>query len=50
MKHGKKPTVAQCRALEKNGLDHRAWLIERDLQHSMIVVHRETGERKVVEK
>lgn len=50
MKHGKKPTVEQRKLLEKEGLAWQDWLIVKSLPHSMIVVHRERGETRVVEK
>lgn len=50
MKHGKRPTVEQRKLLTKAGLNWSEWLIVKDLLYSMIAVHRETGETKVVEK
>ena len=44
------PTKEQVRVLEKNGLQAWAWAVVRDLQHSMIIKHRITGEFKHIRK
>lgn len=44
------PTRAQARVLEKNGLNKLTWVVIKDLNHSMIVRHRVTGEVKVIDK
>ena len=40
MKHGKKPTVAQRKLIEKMGLHPENWLVVKDLPGQMVVVHR----------
>ncbi|WP_179946596.1 hypothetical protein [Listeria sp. ILCC792] len=50
MKHGKKPTVAQSRLLEQNGLNVSEWLIVKNLKDKMFVKHRKSGEVKEVDK
>ena len=39
MKHGKKPTVAQRKVIEKQGLDSRVWLVVKDTPQRMELVH-----------
>ena len=40
MKHGKNPTAAQRRLMEKRGLDSRVWLAVKDTPQNMELVHR----------
>lgn len=40
MKAGKKPTLAQKKLIEKNGLDPLVWLVSSDTIERMILVHR----------
>lgn len=40
MKHGKKPTVAQRKLMEKWKLDWRDWLVVKDTPEKMELVHR----------
>ena len=40
MKHGKKPTAAQRRLMEKRGLDSRVRLVVKDTPQNMELVHR----------
>ena len=40
MKHGKKPTVNQCKLIKKNGLDPAVWLVIKDMPDRMELVHR----------
>ena len=44
------PTKAQTEALKRHGLTPIAWVVVRDLPHSLIVRNRVTGEFKVIEK
>lgn len=44
------PTKEQSRVLEKNGLKPLAWAVVKDLQFSMIVRHKITGEFRVINK
>lgn len=44
------PTREQARILEKNGLNKLTWVVIKDLNNSMIVRHRVTGEVRVIDK
>lgn len=40
MKHGKRPTVAQCKLMTKWNLDAADWLVVKDTPETMTVVRR----------
>ena len=40
MKHGKKPTVAQRKLIQKNRLDPAVWFVVKDTPDRMELVHR----------
>ena len=44
------PTRQQQEVLKRNGLIAITWVVIKELNHSMIVKHRITGEIKVIEK
>lgn len=44
------PTKEQSQILNRNGLKPALWTVVKELQHSMIVKHRITGEFKVISK
>lgn len=44
------PNKAQQEVLKRNGLNVLTWVVIKDLNHSMIVKHRITGEIKVIDK
>ena len=44
------PTKAQQAVLRKNGLNAISWVVVKELNNSMIVKHRFTGEFKMSEK
>ena len=44
------PSKAQQEVLKRNGLMAITWVVIKNLNHSMIVKHRFTGEVKVIEK
>lgn len=44
------PNKAQAEALKRAGLAPIAWVVVRDLPHSLIVRNRVTGEFKVLDK
>ena len=44
------PTREQANVLEKHGLKAWEWIVMRDLQHSMIVKSRSSGEIKHIRK
>lgn len=43
MKHGCKPTVRQCKMIQKSGLDSAEWLVVKDTTEEMVLVHRYSG-------
>ena len=49
--HGKKPTAAQRRLMDKRGLDSRVWLVVKDTPQNMELVHRHSDRtRRVLPK
>ena len=44
------PSKAQQEVLKRNGLNVLTWVVIKELNHSMIVKHRITGEVKVIDK
>ena len=52
MGKGKKvaPSEAQKEALKHNGLNVLVWVVIKELGRSMIVMHRFTGEVRLIEK
>ena len=40
MKHGKKPTVKQCRFIKEHGLNAENWLVVKDTTTEMVLLHR----------
>lgn len=48
MKNGKKPKVRQAKLLQSVGLNHKVWLICKDTAKEVEIVHRETGEVRVL--
>ena len=40
MKHGKKPTAAQRKLMQKRKMDPATWLVIKDTPTEMVVVHR----------
>ena len=40
MKHGKRPSVRQCKIIQKNGLNSADWLVTKDTPEFMELVHR----------
>ena len=50
MKHGKKPTVAQKVVLQQAGMDWREWLVMINLPNTMIVIHRQSNETRVIDR
>ena len=43
MRDGKKPTVRQKKMMSQYGLNHENWLVQRDNDREMVIVHRHTG-------
>ena len=51
MKHGKKPTVAQRKLMEKWKLKSEDWLVVKDEPSQMTLVHRHfDGKTKIIPK
>lgn len=46
MKHGKKPTVAQRKFIQKTGLIAENWLVVKDTPDRMELVHRHSDRTK----
>ena len=44
------PNKAQAEIITRNGLNKLVWVVIRELNHTMIVKHRLTGEVKVIDK
>lgn len=40
MKHGKRPSVKQCKLMQKWHLDYRDWFVVKDEPTQMTIVHR----------
>lgn len=40
MRHGKKPTVRQCKLMQQWKLDPAEWLVVQDAPDQMVLVHR----------
>ncbi|HHP9912529.1 TPA: DUF6906 family protein [Listeria monocytogenes] len=50
MKNGKKLTINQAKMLKNNGLNPDNWLIVKNLNDRMEIVHREKGSKRVIYK
>lgn len=49
MKNGKKPNVKQAKLMQAVALDHRQWLVCKNTPKELEIVHRETGEVRILE-
>lgn len=50
MKQGKRPNKKQKQLISQHGLDPERWLVVKNLDYEMHVVHREVPRIKVLEK
>ena len=50
MRDGKKPTVRQKKYIKQLGLNCDNWLVRRDNDKEMVLVHRHTGHIRSVRK
>ncbi len=50
MKHGKRPTSRQKQEIKRSGFIPDNWLVERDTNESMVIVHRLSGNKKCLHK
>lgn len=48
MKHGKNPTVRQKKLISKMGLACENWLVERETDTELVIVHRNTGQSRTI--
>lgn len=44
------PTMAQKNAIKRAGLNDLVWTVKKDLPDSLIIIHRITGEVKMIDK
>ncbi|HFL0606072.1 TPA: hypothetical protein ACGX6L_002151 [Listeria monocytogenes] len=50
MKNGKKSTRNQAKILKKCNLNPEKWLVVKNLNNTMEIIHRETGNKRVIAK
>lgn len=50
MKHGKRPTVKQCKFMKLWGLNYENWLVVKDTPREMIIMHRYGTDVKTLPK
>ena len=50
MKHGKRPTVRQKKLMTEWHLNYENWLVVKDTPDAMTIVHRATGNIRVIQK
>ena len=50
MKHGKRPTVRQCKQIKSWGLSCPNWLVVKDTTKVLVIVHRYSGEIREIRK
>ena len=50
MKHGKKPTVAQRKLMQKWKVNAQDWLVERETNNELVLRHRHFDKTKVIPK
>ena len=50
MKHGKRPTTAQRKLMQKWKNQPENWLVVKDTPREMVIVHRLSGQQKTIPK
>ena len=50
MKHGKNPTVRQKKLISGMGLNVENWLIERETDAEVVIVHRQSNTTRKIKK
>ena len=50
MKHGKRPTVRQKKFLKSMRRNPDNWLVVKDNNEQMVIVHRDTGKVQTIQK
>lgn len=48
MKHGLKPTRRQKLAMLEAGVNFKNWLVVKNIDDKLLIVHRETGTTKTI--
>ncbi|WP_339063592.1 DUF6906 family protein [Tepidibacillus marianensis] len=48
MKNGKKPTVKQMKLIKSSGLNTDNWLVTKNLSDALHIVHRVSGNERVI--
>jgi hypothetical protein len=48
MKHGKRPTIRQKSLMNEAGLNPKEWLVTKNLDFEIHIVHKQTKEEKVI--
>ncbi|WP_226677260.1 DUF6906 family protein [Mesobacillus jeotgali] len=48
MKHGLRPTRRQKLAMQEVGLNHNNWLVAKNNNDQLLLVHRENGQSKTI--
>jgi hypothetical protein len=49
MKNGKRPTLNQKKIIDAARLNPADWLIVKNLPHQLHIIHRDTGNARVIE-
>lgn len=50
MKHGRRPTAAQRKLMQKWKLNCEDWLVERETLHELVLRHRHFDKTKIIPK
>ena len=50
MTHGKRPTVRQKKLMRELGITNDSWLVERETNDELVIVHRLTDKTRVIRK
>lgn len=50
MKHGKRPTVRQCKAIQKAGFDPAEYLVVKDTPENLVIVNRTDNTAHTIHK
>ncbi len=46
---GRKPYREEWKIFEKNKLDSREWLVQKTTAFTLQIIHKQTGEKKVID-
>lgn len=50
MKHGKNPTVSQKKHIKSLGLNPENWLVSRDNNDELVLIHRLSGRTRTLKR